>query len=145
MGLANDIEVRPAGLRVTVSGEFSLDDARRTFLEIIHYVDEHDIEKILFDGRGIKGDPTVIDRFYYGEFAALAVQRLKETERYKKEPYFAYVLLEPVADTGRLGETVAINRGMNVKVHETVDSALKWLGVTAEELVEDPVSLQSTG
>lgn len=145
MGMASNIRVRPAGLYVSISGDFSLDEARRSFLEIIQCIDDHQVEKILFDGRKITGDPTVIDRFYYGEFAAYAVQRLKEKQRYKKDPIFAYILQLPIADTGRLGETVAINRGMNVKVHEDVDSALRWLGVTAEELLDEPRSLERTG
>ena len=145
MGMANKIHVRPAGLYVSVTGEFTLDDARRTFLEIVQYVDENQIDKVLFDGSKITGDPTVIDRFYYGEFAAHAVQRLKDNEKYAKEPYFAYILHEPVADPGRFGETVAINRGMNVKVHETIDSALEWLGVTADDLLVDPRPLERAG
>jgi len=135
MGMANDIHVRPAGLFVHAAGEFSLDDAKRRFLEVVQYVEEHQIEKILFDGREVTGDPTVIERFYYGEFVAHAVQRLKEADGYDKDPVFAYLLHEPVADPGRFGETVAVNRGMNIKVHENVEDPIAWLGVNAEELL----------
>lgn len=40
---------------------------------------------------------------------------------------FAYVIHEPLRDPGRYGETVAVNRGMNVKTFETPEEALEWL------------------
>ena len=34
---------------------------------------------------------------------------------------------EPLRDKTRLGETVAVNRGMIVKVFETPEDAIEWL------------------
>jgi hypothetical protein len=42
-------------------------------------------------------------------------------------PRFAYVMHEPLRDPGRLGETVAVNREMDVKTFETPDVAFEWL------------------
>ena len=42
-------------------------------------------------------------------------------------PRFAYVMHEPLRDPTRLGETVAVNRGMNVKTFETPEDAIEWL------------------
>ena len=42
-------------------------------------------------------------------------------------PRFSYVMHEPLRDPGRLGETVAVNRGMDVKVFETLEDAIEWL------------------
>ena len=42
-------------------------------------------------------------------------------------PRFAYVAHAPVRDPERFGETVAVNRGMNVKVFETPEDAMEWL------------------
>ena len=39
---------------------------------------------------------------------------------------------QPFVDPGRFGETVALNRGANVKVSERLDEARAWLGVGAE-------------
>ena len=62
-------------LRVIATGEFSLEEAERTFLEMLDAIARHKAEKILLDGRALKGDPGTIQRFLYGEFAAHAVER----------------------------------------------------------------------
>src|SRR5262245_36109905 len=41
---------------------------------------------------------------------------------------FAYVLQAPVLDPQRLGEIVAVNRGMWVKAFDNLADALGWLG-----------------
>ncbi len=80
---------------------------------------------MVFDGRRLKGKPQDLERFLYGEFAA------KETMRVVKEhgfvPRFAYVIHEPVRDPGQFGETVAVNRGMDMKVFENMEDAFEWL------------------
>ena len=121
-------------LHVVGEGDFTLDAAMRTFLEIVSAVDEHKSEKVLFDGRKIVGEPTIIERFYYGEFAADAVTQLTESHGYLSNPPFAYVLLPPVLDPAKLGETVATNRGMNVKVFDNMPEALKWLKLAPDDL-----------
>ena len=73
----------------------------------------------------MSGEPLTIERFLYGEFVAEAVKKLGV----EAIPVFAYVLHEPVLDPMRFGETVALNRGMNLKVFDDYDSALEWLGV----------------
>ena len=118
-------------LRVSAAGEFSLDDAKSTFMEMIDSIRENRSEKVFFDGREITGNPTVIERFYYGEFVADAVALLRRSAGYDG-PQFAYVLSEPVLDPLRLGETVAVNRGVNVKAFENVADALEWLGIKAD-------------
>jgi hypothetical protein len=43
------------------------------------------------------------------------------------KPRFAYVLEKPVLDPERLGETVARNRGMDVKAFDNIEEADRWL------------------
>src|SRR5436190_18619406 len=105
---------------VQVAGEFSLDQANKNFLEILNFVEEHHSEKVLFDGRQIVGDPAVVERFYYGEFTAEGVGKLRERGRHGKNPQFAFVFHEPVLDPLRFGETVAANRGMYVKAFDNL-------------------------
>lgn len=115
-------ESEPEFLHVTATGEFSLEEAKRTFLEMLEVVAANRSTRVLFDGRELTGEPTTIQRFYYGVFAA------KETIRLVYGiPHFAYVLKEPVLDPKRLGETAAINRGMTVKTFTDFDTALNWL------------------
>ena len=113
-------------LDVEVHGQFSLEEAKRTFLEALDSVGRHRAGKVLFDGRGLTGEPEVMERFFYGEFAAVESARVAR-ERDMPRPWFAYVLEEPVLDPRRLGENVASNRGMIVKAFNNREEALKWL------------------
>ena len=112
-------------LSVDASGEFSLEDAKQAFLELHGSVVQYKAEKILLDGRNVHGNPKDMERFYYGEFAARETHRI--VVEHKIHPRFAYVMHEPLRDPGRLGETVAVNRGMDVKVFETLEDAIEWL------------------
>jgi hypothetical protein len=113
-------------LRVAATGRFSLREAKRTFVEVLGAVASHHSEKVLFDGRELKGEPTFIQRFYYGEFAADAVRKFR-IDYSRSAPKFAYVLIPPVLDPNRFGEIVAVNRGMNVKAFDNIEDALGWL------------------
>ena len=113
-------------LRVAATGRFSLREAKRTFVEVLGAVASHHSEKVLFDGRELKGEPTFIQRFYYGEFAADAVRKFR-IDYSRSAPKFAYVLIPPVLDPNRFGEIVAVNRGMNVKSFDNIEDALGWL------------------
>jgi len=112
-------------LSVDASGDFSLEDAKLAFLEMLGAVVQYKAEKILLDGRNVNGNPRDIERFYYGEFAARETRKI--VVEHKIVPRFAYVLHEPLRDPARLGETVAMNRGMVVKVFETPENAIEWL------------------
>jgi len=114
-------------LHVMTEGEFSLSEAKRTFIDVIHMVGELRLGKILFDGQQIIGNPAIIERFYYGEFVADEVNKLI-ADGWDDDLRFAYVLLEPVLDELRLGETVAVNRGMNVRAFDNRVDAITWLG-----------------
>ncbi len=128
------IETRPERefLRVDASGEFSLEEAKRTFLDLLAAVAKHKARKVLIDGRSVIGEPQTMERFYYGEFAAQAVARFADRER-PYVPQFAYVLHEPMLDPQRFGERVARNRGMYVKMFDHLEDALKWLGTSAAD------------
>src|SRR3974390_3216180 len=69
------LDMRPDSdlLRVDVTGDFSLDEAKRTFLEMMEAVAFHRTTRVLVDGRTVKGNPEPMERFYYGEFAAQTV------------------------------------------------------------------------
>jgi len=114
-------------LRVRATGKFSLEEAQRTFLEMMEAVALHKTERVLFDGRTITGNPRTMERFYYGEFAATTVAQYRERGM-SPVTRFAYVLREPVRDPKKFGETVAVNRWMRLKVFDNLEEALEWLG-----------------
>jgi hypothetical protein len=125
MSIQQHMHFQSGLLRVDASGEFSLEDAKQAFLEMLKAVGQHKVEKILLDARNVMGKPGDLERFYYGEFAARESHRM--VVEHKIVPRFAYVIHEPLRDPTRLGETVAVNRGMNVKTFETQEDALEWL------------------
>ena len=94
MSILQRIQYESGLLHVDVTGEFSLEEGKRNFLEILGAVARYQAAKVFVDGRTVKGKPEDIERFYYGEFAA------KETHRFGREhgicPQFAYVLHEPL-------------------------------------------------
>ena len=76
---------------------------------------QYQAEKVLFDGRNLKGKPEHIERFYYGYFAAIESVKLMAKYPMRRAPRFAYLINEPLRDPRRYGETVAVNLGMTVK------------------------------
>jgi len=112
-------------LSVDASGEFSLEDAKQAFLELHGSVVQYKAEKILLDGRNVKGKPQDMERFHYSVFAARETHRI--VVEHNLVSRFAYVVHEPLRDRERLGETVAVNRRMDVKVFETLEDAIEWL------------------
>jgi len=128
MSMSLKIRSKSGLLRVVATGQISLEEAKRTFLEILDAVVRHKAKHILFDGRTLTGDPSTLDRFFFGEFAAQMVRQLVIDYALPPAPQFAYVLHIPVLDPQRFGETVAVNRGLWFKAFDDIDEALRWLG-----------------
>lgn len=129
MGMILKTTVEDGFLRVDATGEFSLHEAQQTFLEILESVARAKVKKVFMDGRALKGEPTLMERFYYGEFAAYSVANYF-SRGVAPATKFAYVLKIPVLDPGRFGETVAVNRGMLAKVFDNPEDAFTWLELT---------------
>jgi len=125
MSIQQNMHFQSGLLSVDASGEFSLEDAKQAFLELLKAIAHYQAEKILLDGRNVKGKPGDLERFYYGEFAARETHRI--VVEHNLVSRFAYVVHEPLRDRERLGETVAVNHGMDVKVFETLEDAIEWL------------------
>ena len=117
----------PDFLRATVTGEFALDRAQQEFVNILEALTHAKASRVLVDGREVTGNPNIIQRFLYGESAALAVRSYVVDNRIPRDTKFAYILTPPVFDIGRFGETVAVNRGMKVKTFEKIDEGVAWL------------------
>ncbi len=133
------LEMRPESgfLRVAAMGEFSLAEAKGTFLEMLEAVARHQVRKVLVDGRRLEGEPETMERFYYGEFAANAFVESANRGTVARSTRFAYVLEEPVLDPRRFGETVAVNRGMLLKAFDNLQDALAWLEILPTNKQDD--------
>jgi hypothetical protein len=124
-----EITVESEFLRVRATGIASLEAATQTFLAVLAAVIEHRARKVLFDGRGLTGEFTAMERFHYVSFMA-------DKLRHSREPLltratrFAYVLKPAALTPQRVGETVAQTRGVDLKAFDNLEEALRWLGVT---------------
>jgi hypothetical protein len=127
MSMRLDMHFEASVLNVDATGTFSLPEAERTFLEILEAIAYYQAAKTLVDGRDVEGEPELIERFYYGEFAAKETARLLTEHRIPRAPRFAYVVHEPLRHPRKFAETVAVNRGMLLKVCETLEQAFEWL------------------
>jgi hypothetical protein len=126
MGIMLKISAESGFLRINALGNFSLEEAKRTFIEILGAVARSKVEKVLIDGRGVAGDPEVMERFYYGEFVAENVGRFT-AHGVSSSTRFAYLLDEPMRDPGRFRENVAVNRGVFLQTFDNDQDALAWL------------------
>ena len=106
------------------NGKFSLEGSKQALLEMHAAVAQYKAEKVIFDGRKLKGKPNELERFLYAEFAARETRKL--IQEHKIAPRFAYVITAPLRDPNRFGENVAVNRGMNVRTFETIKDAFEW-------------------
>ena len=63
MSIGQEMRFESGVLRVDARGEFSLEEAKRAFLDMLGAVAQYRAEKVLFDGRNLKGKPERIERF----------------------------------------------------------------------------------
>lgn len=115
-------------LRVEVTGDFSRSDALETIDPTLEVLIQHSLKKVLVDIRQVKGNPSTMDRY---AFSVSLAEKLNKACRVGADPRtrFGFVGNEPMVEKGRFGETVAVNRGLNLKVMENMDEALQWLGI----------------
>jgi len=126
MSMNLDIAREKGFLRVRLTGEFSLAKANDRLVNVFEAVAQHGLRKVLVDCRQLKGEPTTLERFVHATFAVRQMDRFADTGIFRGTR-FAYVGHEPLIDREHFGETVAANRGLNVKVTLTMQEALEWL------------------
>jgi hypothetical protein len=113
-------------LRVNVSGDFSLDESNSIVTRIFQALGQQALQKVLVDLRQVKGEPKVIERFLHAVFVSSEMDRFASAG-VSRATRFAYLGTEPMIDKRRFGETVAVNRGINIKVTASMEVALRYL------------------
>ena len=108
-----------------VAGEFELTLAEQQFIQLLNEVVHKAATKVLINGRQVTGHPSAFERFLYGTFVALAT--LEVLQRHSARLKFAYIIHNPFLDPGRFAESVAANRGMDVKAFDDENEAREWL------------------
>lgn len=120
-----DIKINVAEdlLIIYASGSYTLTKAKNLFKLAIDNGVSHNKSKILIDVNNITGFIPFFDRFHYSEF--LANYQLEHASG--KINKIAVIGKEPIVDKGKFGETVAVNRGANVRVFTDISMASIWL------------------
>jgi len=125
--LKYSFNVNNSYLSVTVSGHFSLSEAKIMYTDALEYLLENDLSKLFFDVFKVKGEVATMDRYYFGEFAAF--ESLKFIGKGLRKIAVTVCGEEPIIDPRRFGEIVARNRGLNLKVTTDKNESLQFLGV----------------
>ena len=107
------VDIKQDYIHVIVSGTFSLVAYRSIIEEILAECVKNNKSSILFDEREVKGNMSTFERY------DLSVYFSKLS---RKHPF---TLIDP----NRFGETVALNRGININVTNDIDKAVRWLQV----------------
>ncbi len=105
------------------NGGYSLIKANHLFKLAIDKGLSQQKSKILIDVNSITGTIPFMDRFRFSEYLA----NYKIAHALGKINRIAVVGQEPIVHKERFGETVAVNRGINVRVFTDKDQASIWL------------------
>ena len=106
----------PSYLFVELSGTWTTDDAKRAIEAIRSEADKRSLKRLLIDCRKFSKPDCEMTRFFTGEHIALIWAR----------PFKSVGVLRPEIYNG-FAETVALNRGANVKAFFEEEEALEWL------------------
>ena len=119
-------------LLITMVGEYAYAELGAFFDWMLSACEKYKLPKVMIDARNLNGNPTTLERF---NFAAMLTVKYFAMRMTAKVPplRFAFVGNHPLVDAKRIGETVAVNRGMNIKVTTEWREALDWLGVEEEK------------
>ncbi|MDB5228689.1 MAG: hypothetical protein JWN78_2882 [Bacteroidota bacterium] len=110
-------------LSIAACGSYSLLKANNLFKFSIDEGLLHHKSKVLIDVTKITGVIPFGDRYEYSEFLANYIIK----HALAKVRSVAVVGKEPIVHKERFGETVAINRGANVRVFTDISEASLWL------------------
>ncbi|MDB5203314.1 MAG: hypothetical protein JWQ27_2723 [Ferruginibacter sp.] len=110
-------------LLVAASGHYSLDHANDLFKQAIDNGVRYKKRRILIDVALVSGSIPLMDRFYFSEF--LASYRITHASGIVDS--IAVFGLAGTIHQEKFGETVAVNRGTNVRVFTDYTAAVDWL------------------
>ena len=116
-------------LHVVMTGVLNLDESKELFSHIIATCIKHGLNRIVVDVRPLVF-PRPLTTFKRFEFASfVAAQIAHQTGRVQGRIRVAIVSYAEHIDKHGFGETVAANRGADLRITPDMAEALAWLGV----------------
>jgi hypothetical protein len=128
MGIQFELDVKSNYICLSCTGKFTTDSFLKVIKDGLQLAEENEVVAMVVDVRGLEGKaPSTMQRFDIGA-AVPGMQRKRETLI-----HIAVVGDEPMIDSRRFGETVAVNRGALGKVFTDFDEAKAWLNDRVDE------------
>lgn len=112
-----EVTVESGFVRVIDPDPTTPNSMRRLCADAPRMAREHGVSKVLIDQRGKPGSLSTMERFRYAADVAKSYQGLR----------VACVQVAPYRDPDDFGETVALNRGANLRICGTLEEAYEWL------------------
>ncbi|MFC1461967.1 hypothetical protein ACFLQU_00030 [Verrucomicrobiota bacterium] len=109
-------------LHVTAEGRRSLETALAISRDLMDACGEHSTPVVLLDARKLEGRLPTIETY---RLLTLHLPKIRNTRILNKA---AIVELEENEESNSFFETVADNRGYNLRVFTSIEDASRWLG-----------------
>ena len=122
-----DVEPRVGYLYASLTGELTVSDAQATIRELLRAAAREKQPRILVDCSRLRGEWGPDERYAVGAFIADEVQRV--AGQFPAFPRIAIYAVAPLMDPNRYTQTVATNRGAQVRASDSLQELLSWLGV----------------
>lgn len=119
-------------LAVVLEGTFEFNELGDLLDGMFADCAKHQALRVLVDLRGLSGDPSTLERFGTGTLFASKYMAARVAGRIPT-CRFAFVGTPPLIEAKRFGETVAVNRGVPLRVFFDPTEARKWLLAESEE------------
>jgi hypothetical protein len=123
MAIETILTVEDKYILIKLKGEFSLTEVKNKYKYVIDTAVEYNKSRLLVDIYEVTGTMSFIERFEISAFLALYYIQHAAGKIYR----VAFMGNEPLVDKGRFGETVAKNRGLNVRVFTNKEDAIAWI------------------
>ncbi|HTA77256.1 MAG TPA: hypothetical protein VK791_08875 [bacterium] len=128
MALTIKTNLRNEYLYALIEGEFEYLSSIETTDAILEACARHQATKVLVDYRTVAGAMNDNERIHYAQISVEKYQKLFAKGVVKK-CRFVWLGKQPLVDPKRLGESVALNMGLTIRVTQSLDDAFIWLGV----------------
>src|SRR2546423_13178526 len=122
-----DVEPRVGYLYVNVNGELDVDSAQNALRNMLGIAARERQARMLIDCTRLQGHWGPDERYAFGSFLAAEVQRL--TGQFPEPPRIAIYAVAPLMDPNRYTQTVASNRGAQMRSSDSLLELVSWLGV----------------